>query len=74
MPAYVRPFLRVGSWRWIKWPEDFNARIADQYLTYYLHWMDEDEKEATRASRRSGETFPPVIQVFDQYNIYKETR
>ena len=74
MPSYVRPFLRVGSWRWIKWPEDFNVRIADQYLTYYLHWMDEDEKEATRAARRSGETFPPVIQVFDQYNIYKETR
>lgn len=73
MPAYVRPFLRVGSWRWIKWPEDFNVRIADRYQTYYLHWMDEEERKATLAARRSGETFPPVIEVFDQYNIYKDT-
>ena len=26
MPAYVRPFIRVGSWKWIKWPEDFKCQ------------------------------------------------
>lgn len=69
-PSYVRPFIRVGSWRWIHWPEDFGVRILTDYREYNLAWMDEEEKQETRRAMSRGETFEPVIRYFTKYDVY----
>lgn len=70
VPGFVRPFYRIASWRWVKWPEDFNVKISYGAGDYYLSWMIPEEKDATLRALRTGETFKPVLEVFDEYNMY----
>lgn len=67
MPAYVRPFLRCAYWRWIRWPEDFNARQATEHDEYHLYWVDEDIKTETLAAKKSGKSFEETTLIFDQH-------
>lgn len=70
VPGFVMPFLRMASWRWIGWPEDFNVKLARHYEEFWVHWVDGEKKEETLAAKRSGKTFPPVVAVHDQYNAF----
>jgi microcin C transport system substrate-binding protein len=67
VPGFVMPFLRVGYWRWINWPEDFNVKLARGANQYHLLWIDPAAEEETRNARRTGATFEVVDKVFDQY-------
>jgi microcin C transport system substrate-binding protein len=67
IPAFKVPFYRVGYWRWIHWPKDFNVRVSDYPWTYGLEWIDEDQKKATLAAQASGQSFPPAIEMYDQW-------
>lgn len=67
IPGFVRPFYRVGHWRWLKYPEDFNVRASGYDQEFFLHWIDEDLKKETLAAQKSGENFPPQINTYDQF-------
>ncbi len=67
VPGFVEPFYWHGSWRWVRWPEDFNVKYSSYAEDAFVHWIDEDMKEQTLAARRSGQRFPPQINVYDQY-------
>jgi microcin C transport system substrate-binding protein len=67
VPGFVQPFYRIAHWRWLRYPEGFNVKLSRSAGEYYLAWIDEAMKEETLAARRSGETFEPVIKVYDQY-------
>jgi len=69
VPGFVVPFIRSAFWRWVKWPEDFNVKLATDYTEYHLFWMDEQVREATLKSRRNSETLPVIDEVFDQYRL-----
>ena len=66
-PGYVFPYYRTGFWRWLRWPEDFNVKISRRSEEYYLSWIDEDLKKEVQEARKAGKTFPPILQVYDQY-------
>lgn len=66
-PGFAEPFYRLGYWRWVKWPEGFNGRITSRAQDLFAFWIDTEEKEKTLAARSAGQTFEPVIQVFDQF-------
>jgi microcin C transport system substrate-binding protein len=72
IPGFEMPFYRVGYWRWIKWPKDFNVRFSDSAGEYGLEWIDEDAKKETLEARDSGQTFPPEIKVYDQWKAGNE--
>lgn len=67
VPAWVYPFYRVGHWRWMKFPEDFNLKHSSTAADYHVHWIDVDLRKETMAARKAGVTFDPVIKVYDQY-------
>jgi microcin C transport system substrate-binding protein len=67
VPGFVVPFMRIGYWRWIEWPEDFNVKLATSLNEYFLYWIDDARREETLAARRKGETFPVVDEVYEQY-------
>jgi microcin C transport system substrate-binding protein len=71
IPSFQRPFYRVGYWRWVRWPDDFNVRLA--YLPDEPHvlWIDEEIKEDTLAAMREGRTFEERYLLFDQYRDRK---
>jgi microcin C transport system substrate-binding protein len=67
VPSYYRPFFRVGYWRWVQWPEDFNVRLTNEPETAHVHWIDDAIREETKEAMRSGRTFPEKNLIFDQY-------
>jgi microcin C transport system substrate-binding protein len=67
VPGFVIPFMRGAYWRWVNFPEDFSVKLARNMQEYFLFWIDEAVREETMKARRSGETFPPVDAVYDQY-------
>jgi microcin C transport system substrate-binding protein len=73
IPAFEVPFYRFGFWRWIRWPKDFNVRLSTYAWQYGLEWIDEDIKKETLAARSAGKTFPPSIEVYDQWKRKADT-
>jgi microcin C transport system substrate-binding protein len=66
-PGFVFPFYRTAYWRWLRWPEDFNVKISRRSEEFYLSWIDQDEKRQVEEARKAGKTFPPMIEVYEQY-------
>lgn len=67
VPAFQRPFYRVGSWRWVRWPEGFNVRLGNDPEMNHVLWVDEQVKKDTLQAMKEGRTFPEQNNVFDQY-------
>ena len=67
VPGYVRDFYRVGYWRWVRFPESFNDRHSRGAGRLFVHWLDTDTKEETKAGRDSDRTWSPAIRVFDRF-------
>jgi microcin C transport system substrate-binding protein len=67
VPAYFRPFYRVGYWRWVRWPDDFNVRLGNEPEMNHVHWIDPDIKTETLEAMTSGKTFPEKNLIFDQH-------
>jgi microcin C transport system substrate-binding protein len=67
IPGWKQPFIRSAFWRWIRWPEDFNVKLATESGEYFISWIDEDMKKETLEAMKSGKTFEPQVLVFDQY-------
>lgn len=67
VPGFAEPFYWHASWRWVRWPEDFNVRYSSYAEDAFVHWIDMDMKEETLAARRAGQRFELQINVYDQY-------
>lgn len=73
VPAYKTTFYRLGYWRWVRWPDDFNVKIANEPEVSHVHWIDQERKAETLAAMREGRTFEEVNRVFDRYRDGGET-
>lgn len=68
IPLYHRNYYRFGYWRWIRFPEDtFNVRVSYEPDEAHVHWIDMERKAETLEAKRTGETFPEVLEVHDKY-------
>jgi len=61
VPGWKKPWYRVGKWRWMKYPEQFDYRTSRDFYEMHAFWIDEKLKDETEAAKKKGETFPPVI-------------
>ncbi len=71
VPGFAIDFVKVGYWRWVKWPDCETTRFSPP-VTYephetYVLWIDEKVEEETLAARRSGKVFPEVNRTIDDY-------
>lgn len=68
VPAMTQDFYRLGHWRWMRFPEGtFNVRVSYDPIESYVWWIDDEIKAETMAARRTGQTFPEVDSVYDQF-------
>lgn len=70
-PAYTVDFVRLASWRWVKWPDCENTRfsapvVLDPHEVHVL-WIDEDARRETLDAQKSGKRFPEVNRTADAY-------
>lgn len=71
VPGYSVDFVRVGSWRWVRWPDSENTRFCPPVVfdphEVFVFWIDEEIQKETQAARRAGKTFPESTRVIDAY-------
>lgn len=67
VPGYYQPTIRLGHWRWLRYPDYFNHRFVSSAGDLWVHWIDTDLKDEVQAARKSGKTFPPMLEVYDQW-------
>lgn len=68
VPGFVLPFYRIGHHRWLRFPEEtFNEMHTRSDIQFFVGWIDEAIKAETLAAKKSGKTFPPEINVYDQF-------
>jgi len=65
--GWATPFYRGGYWRYVHFPLDFNVASSRTQEEFFLHWIDTDERDEVERARRTGETYPADLQVFDQF-------
>lgn len=70
-PGWMTNFVRLGSWRWVRWPETkdtpFCVPVVYNPFEAYVLWIDEDRKAETKKAMRVGKVFPEVQRVIDYY-------
>ena len=70
IPGWVRPWYRVGQWRWVKYPKGYNVRESRVPFEYHIHWIDTEEKVKTmRNVEEEKASGPSAIRMFDKYKI-----
>jgi microcin C transport system substrate-binding protein len=67
VPGFYQGFYRIGHWRWLRYPEYFNHKHSSSAGNLFVHWLDPAMKEETLEARKSGERFPPQINIYDQW-------
>lgn len=71
VPAYTTDFIRIGSWRWLRWPDSevtrFSPPVVYDPLEVFAYWIDEEKKKETMDARRSGKVFDEVNRIIDDY-------
>lgn len=71
VPGYSVDFVRVGSWRWVRWPDCPDTRYSPPVVydphEAFVFWIDEDLRRETLAARRSGKSFGESTRVVDDY-------
>ncbi len=71
VPGYNVDFLRVGSWRWVKWPDSEETRfcppVIHDPMEAHVLWIDDEVKKETMEAMRKGKVFPEVNRIFDDY-------
>ena len=76
VPGYTVDFARIGSWRWVRWPDCPNTRFSPPVVyepqDVFTFWVDDDIKAETLAARRSGKTFPEFTKTIEDYRIKPE--
>lgn len=73
VPGYTVDFIRIGSWRWVRWPDCETTRfsppvVLDPHEVFVL-WIDEDIKQATLTARSRGQSFGEATKVVDAYRL-----
>lgn len=73
VPSYNVDFVRIGSWRWLRWPDSdqtkFCVPVVYDPFEAHVHWIDEDMKRETIEAKRKGKKFPEVNRIYDDYKI-----
>ena len=73
VPCWTTEFIRLGYWRWVKWPNSATTQFCHPVvfdpMESYLYWVDNDVKKETLEAKREGRTFEEVDAVYDQYRF-----
>ena len=73
VPGYSVDFVRVASWRWVKWPDSETTKFCPPVVfdphEVFVFWIDDEVKAETQAARRSGKSFPEISRTVDDYRV-----
>ena len=65
--GWTTPFYRGAYWRYIKWPAGFNGAATGNAEELFVFWVDTEARAEVERARRTNQTYPADLQVFDQF-------
>ncbi|MEN9974415.1 MAG: hypothetical protein RLZZ282_421 [Verrucomicrobiota bacterium] len=73
VPGYTVDFIRLGSWRWVRWPDCETTHTSPPVVfdphEVFVFWIDENLQQETQSARRTGTTFPESSKIVDDYRL-----
>jgi microcin C transport system substrate-binding protein len=75
VPGYMVPYIRMGYWRWLKFPMPAMTKKTETLfssggaLGFGTFWIDPQVKKETEKALKSGKTFEPVTIIDDTYKL-----
>ncbi|QQL44741.1 ABC transporter substrate-binding protein [Sulfuriroseicoccus oceanibius] len=76
VPGYLTDFIRFGSWRWMRWPDEESMPLLPPETSVpdesYVFWIDEERKQETLEAMKRGETFPEVQHTVNVFRSWKK--
>ena len=69
VPAWKKPWLRIGHWNWVKFPEDWGPKETRDYEEFQVFWIDQSEKERILKAMEAGNPVAdkPTLRIYDKY-------
>lgn len=71
IPGWKRDYERVACWRWLRWPDSETVKFCPPINSYpfehYSFWIDEEMEAETKAAMTSGQTFPEIQNIVEDY-------
>jgi microcin C transport system substrate-binding protein len=71
VPGYSTDFIRIGSWRWVRWPDSEYTRFSPPVVydphDSFVFWIDGDMQRETNEARRANRSFGESTRVIDTY-------
>ena len=67
VPGFIQPGYRLGHWRWLRFPDQFNYKHSRSSTQLFVHWIDEQMRKETLEAKKENKSFPKRVQVFDQF-------
>ena len=69
VPAWKKPWLRIGHWNWIKFPEDWGPKETRDYEEFQVFWIDETEKDKILQAMEKDEVLKdnPTVRIYEKY-------
>jgi microcin C transport system substrate-binding protein len=78
VPAFTVDFIRMGRWRWLRWPDSEQTRFCAPIVLVptevHVHWIDDKMKKETLDAKRAGRSFGEVNRIFDDYRFPEATK
>lgn len=65
--GWATPFYRGAFWRYLKWPEGFNAAATGRADELFTFWIDSAERAEIEQARRTGKSYPADLLIYDQF-------
>lgn len=69
IPALKTPYIRMGYWRWLQWPQtkytEFCNPVSYVPSESYSYWIDPEIKKETMEAMRSNKKFPEAEHLYD---------
>tara|TARA_E500000178_G_C17037297_1_gene764178 strand:- start:1789 stop:4005 length:2217 start_codon:yes stop_codon:yes gene_type:complete len=69
IPAWKKPWLRIGYWNWIKFPDDWGPKETRDYEEFQVFWIDQTEKKKILKAMEDDTPFTkqPTVRVYEKY-------
>lgn len=69
VPAWKKPWLRIGHWNWVNFPDDWGPKESRDYEEFQVFWIDQTEKEKILSAMEKGDPVSdkPTIRIYEKY-------
>jgi microcin C transport system substrate-binding protein len=67
IPNQATTGYRMARWRWVRFPEHFDAKCSGSPFEFMLFWLDEDLRRETESARKTGRSFGKKTTIHEQF-------